>query len=778
MIQRLRSLTPVWTAAVAMLIAGSSAWAVDLTISSIEVNQAVQYGSNTLVGGNVTWVRAKVGTGGAIVPGVDAALRLTIDGVPQPLPPVFSLNGPITAPVTPNSANINDTINFAVIVPVSNNVMFTVEVNPNRSVTEDSFANNTLSLTKAFACRKVMEVAYLPIDYTFNGAGLPPANLIEPGIGDGFLRAIYKPGEWNYHKAPLPALVWNQNINTSNSTLLNTLADIRNNQLPAAGQTVPDFIYAWLPGNPFSGNGQAGGIPSDRAFGNSDPTRHQRTLAHELGHCFGLSHNSTVTNTVGVDVEWHLKDTQNLPQIFPTTKNDIMVAGLLTNAAWVANNTYTVVHNDSRMQCPPSLAFDNRVPVLRVSGVIDNAQRALALDPVTRIALAQPTISDPDGDTVVIAYDADGVELTRVTVRTNTNRELCVEQPRNRPMLDPTSGLYVLLPETVNGEMIGRVEVMDVATKRVTAQRTRSARAPQGGLTDVAIVPALADGQVIVVPPGGEARDVVRVSWNAVDQDGDSLTHTLLYSPDGGQSWLPLVVNTQADHFDFNTNDVPASRGAIGRFRLVSTDGLNLTETDSPDYELGTANPPQTFLLTPNNNATILQKSPVAFHAASWDVEDRMLTGPQIEWVSSIDGVIGTGELFIHSNLSPGMHIITATGTDSTNQTSTKAITIFISPRTVISQDCNENGVLDSVDISSGISTDNNANSVPDECEKPSCASDVWPLGGDGVVDMDDMLAVINAWGVVGVSPSDVDGSGEVDIDDLLTVINSWGPCP
>jgi hypothetical protein len=777
MIQHIRSFSPIWTVAVAALVLGRPAAAVDLTVSSIEVIQAVQYGSTVLVGGNVTWVRAKIGTGGAVIPGVDAALRMTIDGVPQPLPPVFSLNGSISAPITPNSANINDTVNFAVIPPVSNNVMFTVEVNPNRSVEETSYANNTLSVTKAFACRKVMEVTYVPIDYTFNGAGLPPANLMEPGIGDGFMRGIYKPGEWNYHKAPLPPLVWNQNINTSNSVLLNTLADILNNQLPAAGQSVPDFIYGWLPGNPYSGNGQAGGIPSDRAFGNTDPSRFQRTMAHELGHCFGLSHNSTVTNTVGVDVEWHLKDTQNQPQIMPTNRNDIMVAGLLTNQAWVANNSYNTVHNDARMQCPPALAFDDRVPVLRVSGVINNAVRDLSLDPVTRIALAEPTVNDPNGDTTVIAYDANGNELVRMTVRTDSNREMCSEQPRNRPLLDPTSGLYVLLPETINGQAIHRVEVIDVATKRVTGQRTRSARAPQGDLTDVAIVPAVADGQVVIVPPGGEARDMIRVAWDVSDEDGDALTHTLLYSPDGGASWLPLVVNTQADHFDFNTADVPASRGAVGRFRLVSTDGLNVTETDSPTYELGVSNPPETYLITPNNNATFLQEAPVAFHAASWDVEDGMLTGSQIEWVSSVDGMIGTGQLFIRSDLSPGMHIINVTGRDSTNQTSARNITLFISPRTVISTDCNDNGVLDSVDISSGFSTDNNANSVPDECEKAPCGSDISPTGGNNVVDIDDLLAVINSWGSIG-GPADVNSSGTVDIDDLLTVIISWGPCP
>jgi len=52
-----------------------------------------------------------------------------------------------------------------------------------------------------------------------------------------------------------------------------------------------------------------------------------------------------------------------------------------------------------------------------------------------------------------------------------------------------------------------------------------------------------------------------------------------------------------------------------------------------------------------------------------------------------------------------------------------------------------------------------------------------------GVVNIDDLLKVINAWGVCPPPPppvcqQDITRSGAVDIDDLLAVINAWGPCP
>ena len=49
-------------------------------------------------------------------------------------------------------------------------------------------------------------------------------------------------------------------------------------------------------------------------------------------------------------------------------------------------------------------------------------------------------------------------------------------------------------------------------------------------------------------------------------------------------------------------------------------------------------------------------------------------------------------------------------------------------------------------------------------------------LNGDGAVDVDDLLAVINAWGPC-PAPCAADGNtdGVVDVDDLLIIINNWG---
>jgi hypothetical protein len=85
--------------------------------------------------------------------------------------------------------------------------------------------------------------------------------------------------------------------------------------------------------------------------------------------------------------------------------------------------------------------------------------------------------------------------------------------------------------------------------------------------------------------------------------------------------------------------------------------------------------------------------------------------------------------------------------------------------------DCNGNGTGDSEDIAEGESEDVNGNDIPDECE---CLADV---DGSGVVDFDDVLRVLSAWGPCEGCPEDVNRDDEVGFDDLLRVLSAWGPC-
>jgi hypothetical protein len=59
--------------------------------------------------------------------------------------------------------------------------------------------------------------------------------------------------------------------------------------------------------------------------------------------------------------------------------------------------------------------------------------------------------------------------------------------------------------------------------------------------------------------------------------------------------------------------------------------------------------------------------------------------------------------------------------------------------------------------------------------QSPDGPSEVFAdVNADGVVDVDDLLAVLNTWGACAGCGADIDGDGGVDVDDLLAVLNNW----
>ena len=88
----------------------------------------------------------------------------------------------------------------------------------------------------------------------------------------------------------------------------------------------------------------------------------------------------------------------------------------------------------------------------------------------------------------------------------------------------------------------------------------------------------------------------------------------------------------------------------------------------------------------------------------------------------------------------------------------------------VIQFDCNANCIEDAIDIQNGSSYDINDNGIPDECE---CTAD---FNNNFEVDIDDLMILIGAWGATN-SEFDLTGDGVVDIDDLLAFFDNFGPC-
>lgn len=536
-------------------VAGWPGVTLDLTVAGYEITQSIQRLDNSvgLVGDKATMVRVTVGVTGSDSPveGVDGWLYVYQgDEFVTVLP---SINGPITAQLAPSRDEENDTLNF-LLPPLTGWYVLYPYVNPTSEIPEVDYDNNWDSTDwRNFDCRRTPNIMYVPTDYRPTATGpdpnVPPADWIAPGAGDAFVRAAYPIGDLNYYIQEAPPLLWTLNINSSSGAFQNTLGNIRRMSVP-----VPDMIYGWLPGNPFSGNGQAS-TPNMSAFGNTDAARYLRTFAHELGHLFGMSHNSRRINEVGIDVE----DRVGLGRIKPATFYDIMVAGRLTNEAWIDVTSYNYVRSRPILGCGaapagvPSAADGQ----LLISGLVDNKGRAL-LNPVYHLAGAA---GDSDGVLSPGEERPKFVYTVRVEDRFGNvqSREVGAEFDTDSDDEAESGGFSLALPAPSS---VARVQLLHEG--KVLDEMVRSPNAPR------------AKFQLEQTTLAG----VTTLRWGAFDADGDRLTYALRYSPDGGQTFTVLAVDQTASEWKLDVGFLrPSTHGLL---QLIVTDGLNTTTVNQP----------------------------------------------------------------------------------------------------------------------------------------------------------------------------------------------------
>ena len=87
--------------------------------------------------------------------------------------------------------------------------------------------------------------------------------------------------------------------------------------------------------------------------------------------------------------------------------------------------------------------------------------------------------------------------------------------------------------------------------------------------------------------------------------------------------------------------------------------------------------------------------------------------------------------------------------------------------------DCDGDGFADLEQILNDPALDEDEDGILDACE-PDIAGDI---NGDGAVDVDDLVEIINAWGPCKQCAADIapaQGDGVVNVDDLLVVIQNW----
>jgi len=171
-----------------------------------------------------------------------------------------------------------------------------------------------------------------------------------------------------------------------------------------------------------------------------------------------------------------------------------------------------------------------------------------------------------------------------------------------------------------------------------------------------------------------QPTDILHIAWSASDADGGALYFTLLYTPDNGQNWYPIVSNIQGNSYDLDLNLIPG--GATAKIRVIVSDGVNTAQDDSDGtFIVGDHAPVVTASAPPLSNPGV----PLPLTGEAVDQEDGPLPDESLVWTEGSD-VLGTGRS-LQALLNPGWHTITLSGTDADDNTTQTTLSVFVGYR-------------------------------------------------------------------------------------------------
>ncbi len=567
------------------VLAASTAQAqVDLSVGNIRVSQAIQDDSNsiTLISKRSTVVRAQVAVSGTFSPvaGVNGVLHVFVDGSEiTPAAGIAPINGPITATLFSTFSTENGSLNFELPGPTgiaaSTDVDFVVELNSVPG--EVNTANNSGSLQNmSFEARCNPKIYYTRINWTPGGLGLPDVAKIEPGVGDAFVRGIFPFQDGDaalYTQGLFPSANFSSDADgdgiidggTDGAALVSFIESCRQLIVNAGlGADDKTLLYGWIKDNPTTWNGQAT-IPGYSAWGNTQDSRSQRTFAHELGHLFGYSHNGLTLDELGWDVTGRLignpVSNNTTTRLKDLERNDIMVGGQLTNSAWVAKSTYDAMLGNHAVQCSTP-DFSRFIAIIQ--GVFDpSGFELIKLNPIFRYPWPSPPSPErfQRGPFTLRLVDERGQEYVQ-----NFDATAFTEEAQGP---ETEFGAFQV---NVAVDPDARIVLMELYNGQQLLASMQGCEAPRI--------------EILSPRPGEALGETTTIELQIDDPDTDlsAMMINAAYSPDAGESWVPIAVQVPGDtrQLEVNTTEIQRSI-ANGVIRVFVSDGLNTVWADVED---------------------------------------------------------------------------------------------------------------------------------------------------------------------------------------------------
>jgi len=176
--------------------------------------------------------------------------------------------------------------------------------------------------------------------------------------------------------------------------------------------------------------------------------------------------------------------------------------------------------------------------------------------------------------------------------------------------------------------------------------------------------------------PSGLTVDApFKLTWTAMDADGDPLTFDVEVSTDAGVAWWPVAVGLSRPELVLDPSQIPGSDSVL--LRVEASDGFHSAVAQTQPFRIGD-HAPTARILEPSAATTIMEGGTLALQAEAFDWETPDLPDTAFAWTSDIDGSLGDGSWLTTQSLSPGEHLLTLTVTDDTGLSTNASVRVTV----------------------------------------------------------------------------------------------------
>lgn len=607
----------------------------DLTISGLEVTQAVQRPDNSvpLVSGRPTMVRiyAQTNSPGSGA-GVYASLAGSRNGTPLPGSPLQV--GPGSVSATPARGVYTSTFNA--LLPASwlaGTIDLVATIDSTKQVAETREDNNQATLTANFDTVPALNITLVPIAYTHTPTGqVYPAPTGDP-ISDWIMRAYPIPAVNITLRAPL-AFSGDLKQGADWSRLLNTVTNAKS----ADGAPASQVYYGLIPISNDSGRWFSGGIAGIGWIGlrasaglllSGDTGG--RIAAHEIAHNLGRGH-APCGATGGIDPSYPYSGASlgqygldiSKARVYspdaPDNSKDLMS---YCNPQWVSDYTYSALLNRQRVAGTPQVASQALTDSLLIRARLD-AKGVTALQPVYALQ-AQPSPAPASSAYSVELIGPGGQVVARTPVEAD-------ESSRSDQGPD---AINALVPRPT--EPTARVRLLRVG--QIVAERALDS-----------------SGSAAAPATLATTADTATVTW-----DNPDVPALVRFSPDNGRSRTTLGVDVLGGQLALDLSLLP---GGSTRFEVSYGDHLGARTMDRMTPAVVTVRDDQAPRAWITGSTRLDPGQPLLVFGHGADPEDGALTN--LAW--SVDGQPvpdATGQTLQRVNLAPGPHTISLRVHDS-----------------------------------------------------------------------------------------------------------------